>query len=324
MIRVGFIGTGNITRRHFAALAQLREQAEVVAVCDLIEDRALTAAKTLGARAYVSYYEMLAREKLDALYVCLPPDAHVDQEIAAVDRGIHLFVEKPLPLDPGKATYIARRVHEAGIVTAVGYHWRYWDHVRAVRLALPDQRVGLALGYFLNVLPGSPWWRVKARSGGQVIEQAIHLVDLARYLLGEVERVSAEYAVRANFDEPGHDQEDVYTVNFRFRSGAIGNLSTCSILHRRFSVGLDLVCKHRVYRIREDATEVDGPNGVERIERANDAGLAENSAFLRAIATGDRDGILSDYADALRTQRVALAASRSAETGAPVVLAEEG
>lgn len=323
MIRIGFVGTGNITKRHFTALGQLRDQAEVVGVCDVIEERATTAAQSLGARAYLSFPEMLAREKLDALYVCLPPDAHVDQELAAVERGIHLFVEKPLPLDLAKAEQIARRVAETGIVTSVGYHWRHWDHVKQVRAALPAERPGMALGYFLNALPGSPWWRIKARSGGQIVEQAIHLVDLARYLVGEVERVSAEYATRANFDEPGHAQEDVYTVNLRFRGGAIGNLSTCSILHRRFNVGLDVVCKKRVYRIREDATEVDGPAGVERIERSNDAGLAENVAFLRAIATGDRSGILSDYADALRTQRVALAANRSAETGVPITIPPE-
>lgn len=323
MIRVGFVGTGNITRRHFTALAQLRDQAEVVAVCDVIEERALAAAQPFQAKVYLSFPEMLAREKLDALYVCLPPDAHVDQEIAAIDRGIHLFVEKPLPLDLTKAEFIAQRARAAGIVTNVGYHWRHWDHIKGVRAALDGERVGLALGYFLNVLPGSPWWRVKVRSGGQVVEQAIHIVDLARYLLGDVERVSAEYAMRANFDEPGHASDDVYTVNLRFRSGAIGNLSTCSILHRRYHVGLEVVCKKRVYRIHEDATEVDGPGGIEKIERTNDAGLAENVAFLRAIATGNRSEILSDYSDALRTQQVVMAANHSAETGQPVTIPDE-
>lgn len=323
MIRVGFVGTGGITGRHFRALAQLREQAEVVAVCDVIEERARAAAEPFAAKAYLSFPQMLARERLDALYVCLPPDAHVDQELAAIDRGIHLFVEKPLPLDPTKAAYIARRVREAGVVTAVGYHWRHWEHVQAARAALAAEPVGLALGYFLNALPDSPWWRIKARSGGQIVEQAIHVVDLMRYLVGDVARVSADYAERANQDEPGHAQEDVYTVNLRFRSGAIGNLSTCSILHRRFNVGLDVLCKKRVYRVREDATEVDGPGGVERIARTNDAGLAENAAFLRAITSDDRSGILSNYADAFQTQRVVIAANRSAETGHPVEIPDE-
>ena len=109
MIRVGFVGTGNITGRHFTALGKLREQAEVVAVCDVIEERAIAAAQPFGAKVYLSFPQMLAKEQLDALYVCLPPDAHVDQELAAIDRDIHLFVEKPLPLDLTKATFIAGR-----------------------------------------------------------------------------------------------------------------------------------------------------------------------------------------------------------------------
>ncbi|HLH74854.1 MAG TPA: Gfo/Idh/MocA family oxidoreductase, partial [Chloroflexota bacterium] len=103
MIRVGFVGTGNITRRHFGALGHLRDQAEVVAVCDVIEERAIAAAQPFDAKVYLSFPEMLAHERLDALYVCLPPDAHVDQELVAIERGIHLFVEKPLPLDLAKA-----------------------------------------------------------------------------------------------------------------------------------------------------------------------------------------------------------------------------
>ena len=57
---------------------------------------------------------------------------------------------------------------------------------------------------------------------------------------GEGERVAAEYAGRGKVDEAGRDQDDVYTANLRFRSGEIGNLSTCSILHRRFNAGLEL------------------------------------------------------------------------------------
>jgi len=137
------------------------------------------------------------------------------------------------------------------IVTVVGYHWRHFSHARQLRELLTGERVGMALGYFLNVLPGSPWWRIKSRSGGQVVEQAIHIFDTSRYLLGEVERVWADYALRANYDEPGFEQEDVYTINLRFASGVVANYAVCCILHRRWHVGLDILCKHRAYRLSE-------------------------------------------------------------------------
>jgi predicted dehydrogenase len=327
LIRVGFVGTGNITRRHFGALARLRERAEVVAVCDVVEERARQAAAPFGARPYLSSYEMLSRERLDALYVCLPPDAHVDQELAAAQKGIHLFVEKPLPLDLRKAEAIARAIAASGTVSAVGYHWRYFSHARTLKERLDGERaasgrepVGMALGYFLNILPGSPWWRIGARSGGQVVEQAIHIFDTSRYLLGEAERVWADYSLRANQDEPGFDQDDVYTVNVRFRSGAVANYQICCILHRRYQVGLEVLCKGRVYRLRERELEIDDADGVQTIGLENDAGLDENVAFLDAIERGDPTRVRSDYADALRTQRLVMAANESAQRGAPVSL----
>lgn len=320
MIRVGFIGTGNITRRHFGALDKLKEQAEVVAVCDVVEERAQAAAAPFGARVYLSSYEMLNREKLDAVYICLPPDAHVDQELAAIEKGAAIFVEKPLPLDLKKAEHIAARVQASGVVSSVGYHWRHFSHSKTLRERLKGERVGMALGYFLNILPGSPWWRIGARSGGQVVEQAIHIFDTARYVLGDVEQVWASYALRANGDEPSFAQDDVYTVNLRFASGVVGNVQVCCILHRRYNVGLEVLCKNRVYRLKERELEVDDADGVTTIALENDPGLDENVAFLRAIATGDRSAVLSDYADAIKTQRLVMAANRSAETNQAVRL----
>jgi predicted dehydrogenase len=319
LIRVGFVGTGGITRRHFGALDKLRDQAEVVAVCDVVEERAQAAAAPFGAKAYLSSYEMLSREKLDALYVCLPPDAHVDQELAAAAKGIHLFVEKPLPLDIKKAEAISRAAEANGIVATVGYQWRHFSHAKHLKQSLEGERVGMALGYFLNILPGSPWWRVRSRSGGQVVEQAIHIFDTSRYFLGEAETVWASYSQRANLDEPGFDQDDVYTVNIRFRSGVVANYAVCCILHRRYQVGLEVLCKNRVYRLRERELEIDDADGVRTVALENDAGFDENVAFLKAIR-GDRSELLSDYADALATQHLVMAANESAERGEPVRL----
>lgn len=320
MIRVGFVGTGNISRRHFNALAHLREQAEVVAVCDVIEARARAAAEPWGAKVHLSFPEMIAREKLDALYICLPPDAHVDQELTAIERGIHFFVEKPLPLDLAKARLIARRAEASGLVTTVGYQWRHLSHVERLRQALASERIGMALGYFVSALPDAAWWRVKARSGGQIVEQAIHMFDTSRYLLGEVEQVWADYALRVNQDEPGFDQEDVYTVNLRFQSGVIAAYAVSCILHRRYRVGLEIHCQRRAYRLSERELEVDDAEGIRTIALENDAGFAENAAFIGAIQNGDRSGIRSDYTDALKTQEVVLAANQSAEIGQPIHL----
>jgi predicted dehydrogenase len=321
LIKVGFVGAGNISRRPIAALGKLRDRAEIVAVCDTVAERAGEAAVATGAKPYASFHEMVARERIDALYVCLPPDAHVDQELIAINRGIHLFVEKPLTLDFALAEQVAARARAVGIVTAVGYHWRHFSQTLELKRRLQAERVGMAVGSFLNLLPGSPWWRVKARSGGQVVEQAIHLFDTSRYLLGEVEQVWASYALRANHDEPGFAQDDVYTVNLRFRSGVVANYQVCCILHRRYRVGLELLCKDRVYRLTETALDIDDASGEHTVAIENDPGLDENAAFLDAIEQGERAPALCDYGDALETQRLVMAANQSAETNQPVRVA---
>jgi predicted dehydrogenase len=139
----------------------------------------------------------------------------------------------------------------------VGFHWRYFSHAQHLRRALAGERVGMLLGSWLSSLPDKAWWRIKARSGGQVVEQAIHIFDLSRYLLGEVEQVWAEYALRAHYDEPGFRQEDVYTIHLRFASGVPATFNVCCILHRRYRVGLEVLCKNRVYRLHERALEID-------------------------------------------------------------------
>jgi hypothetical protein len=92
------------------------------------------------------------------------------------------------------------------------------------------------------------------------------------------------------------------------------------MLHRRVNVGLELVCHKRFYRLTERQLEIDDADGTRTVAIENDFAYDENAGFLRAITTGDRSGVLSDYDDALETQRLVLAANRSAETGEAVRL----
>jgi predicted dehydrogenase len=133
--------------------------------------------------------------------------------------------------------------------------------------------------------------------------------------LGEVEQVWAEYALRAHYDEPGFRQEDVYTIHLRFASGVPATFNVCCILHRRYRVGLEVLCKNRAYRLHERALEIDDADGTRSIPLENEPGFDENAAFIRAVKTGDCSGILSDYADALSTHRLVLTANEATRAG---------
>src|SRR5215211_1154817 len=116
--RIGFIGAGIIANRHLGNLLGFDDVA-VVAVADVAAERAASLAARCGGQPYGDYQEMLARERLDALYVCVPPFAHGAPELAAVEHGLPFFVEKPLAVDLATAETIADGVAARGLVTGV-------------------------------------------------------------------------------------------------------------------------------------------------------------------------------------------------------------
>ena len=188
--RVGFTGAGFIASRHLGNLLGFDDVA-VVAVADPQLDRAREAAARVGGRAYADWADLLDREQLDALYICVPPAVHGAPELAAAERELPFFVEKPIAADLETAETIAREVSARRLVTAVGYHWRYLDTTERARELLSANPARLALGYWLDVTPPPTWWVREAQSGGQLVEQTTHLFDLARLLMGEVTRLYA-------------------------------------------------------------------------------------------------------------------------------------
>ena len=109
MLNLGFIGTGWIVGSHLRAIAQCPD-ARVVAFCNPHLAKAEAIAKENNAKAYADYRQMLDGEKLDAVYICLPPFAHQGQEEELVRRGIPFLVEKPLGLDMERQENVGRMV----------------------------------------------------------------------------------------------------------------------------------------------------------------------------------------------------------------------
>ena len=138
-VRIGFIGAGLIANRHLGDLLGFHD-VRVVAVADLEPERAAGLAERCGGTAYAEFEEMLDREHLDGVYICVPPFAHGQPEAAVLDRGLPFFVEKPLGADLATAETIAARVAAESIVTATGYHWRYLDITERAQALLAEKR----------------------------------------------------------------------------------------------------------------------------------------------------------------------------------------
>jgi len=321
MLKVGFVGCGWANQVHMGNLSKM-EGVSLVAFHDLDHKKAIALAQQYGGQAFSGdAASMLATASLDALYVAVPPSAHGIEARAAL-QGTHLFIEKPVALSLEAACEIAKAADKAGVVTSVGYHFRYLAATRKAREILADRRVGMALGYWMGGMPQVGWWRQKALSGGQAVEQTTHIFDLARWLVGEIEEVSAFHAARALQGVPDFDIWDVGSVGLKFENGAVGTIHSTCLLEQGYRVGLDVFCKDFILSLNGNGLSLSQPGKKKELTFSNDPYFDEDRAFIDAIKSGRREGVLSDYQDGVKTLAATLAANRSAEAGRPVRIAE--
>ena len=114
-VKVGFVGTGGIANGHLRNLAEMKN-VHIAALCDVDEARVNAAVETYGGQPYTDYREMFDGADLDAVYFCLPPFAHSDAEIVAAERGLHLFVQKPVVLELETGIRILEAVKQSGVI----------------------------------------------------------------------------------------------------------------------------------------------------------------------------------------------------------------
>jgi len=317
VINIGFVGCGGIANAHMRRLAQVPE-AKIVALYDVLPKKAEEAAKATGAKAYPSLQEMLDGEKLDAIYVCVPPFAH-GFEPELVERGIDLFVEKPIALTMDIAQSIEKAIERSGVLCSVGYMWRYLDTTSIAKgIVAENGPVGMVEGLYIDPywFPPGHWWIDKTKSGGQVIEQSTHVFDLARYLVGEVSRVYGELDTLLLTDVPGFRTEDVSLVTLRFGNGAIGVvLSTCASRRTFTGTSLKIIAKDVVleHGCHSGTLKIYYDKEVKELKPGVDAYLEEDKVFINAVATGDGSPIKSPYSDAVKTLEVTIAANEASK-----------
>jgi predicted dehydrogenase len=316
VVSIGFVGSGGIAGTHVNRLRKIPE-AKMVAFCDVDAKRSKEVASSVqGAKAYSDVSEMLKAEKLDAVYVCVPPFAHGFEPLIA-ERGLNLFIEKPVALTLDLARRIDAAITKAGVINGVGYMWRYLDTTALAIKALKENGpIGMVTGQYHDPywFPPGHWWIDKAKGGGQVIEQSTHVFDLARYVAGDVSRVYAELDTLLLKDVPGLSVEDVSIVCLKFKSGAIGVVtSTCASRNTFTGSALRFLAKNVVAELGGHAghAKLYWTDKIEEIRSKVDPYLEEDKVFVQAVKTGNADKIRSPYSDALKTLEVTVLANRS-------------
>ncbi|MCC6446582.1 MAG: Gfo/Idh/MocA family oxidoreductase [Armatimonadetes bacterium] len=326
-LKVGFIGSGGMAKAHVGPVKAVGD-VEVAAFCDVALSHAEAMAKEHGGQAFSTPKEMFEAVKLDVAYILLPPFAHGDAEFAAIENGVPFFVEKPIGNDLALSREIARKAAEKNLITCAGYMNRYRESINRAREMLQEDPAVLAYGGWIGGSPGpassefiGSWWAIKAKSGGQIVEQCTHTFDVVRYLCGEGEEVFAHAAVGFNPRVPGYDIDDASTVNIKLKNGGVVNLMSCCASNAGGGVTLTVHAKQSTFLFSgwEHSVEIRQKDKEPvRIAGEGDIFAVEDKVFLEAVRSGDASGIRSPYSDAVKTLEWTLAANRSIETGQPV------
>lgn len=320
-VNVGFIGCGGNARGHMNNFMNTKG-AKVVAVCDVVEDRVKQAGEQTGAEAYTDMNKMLERDDLSAVCISIPVHAHGAPELATIKRGLPFLVEKPVARDLGTAKKVLAAVKRKKLITCVGYQLRYAGGTVAAKKLLKGQTIALVVGqYWSGTGRGDPkaWIRQYQKSGGQILEQATHAIDMMRYLCGDVASV---YTCRARRELKEIDCPDVHSVSMAFKSGAVGALTATWAYDPRDWSHANIVSvtyADKLLRWLGGAKAIVSGGGADPEEHVR-AGKTIEEAFVKAVRTGNDSGILSPYSDAVKSLEVSLAINQSGETGKVVKL----
>ncbi|KAF2165830.1 hypothetical protein M409DRAFT_24117 [Zasmidium cellare ATCC 36951] len=225
ILTIAVIGTGLIGPRH-AQSVQSNPDARLLCVVDPRLE-AKEVAEAFGVPLFESIKQMVAEgHRPDAAIVCTPNSTHVAVSLELFKEGIHVLVEKPISIDIASGKQLITAAEEAGRHLLVGHHRRFNPYVTATKNALLEGAVGRPIavsGLWATYKPGSYFapptaWRAEASSGGPILINLIHEVDILQYLLGPISRVHAEKTL----SQRGHPAEEGAAILLRFASGAVG------------------------------------------------------------------------------------------------------
>jgi len=224
-IGVGIIGCGAIGGVHAENFFK-QQNSRLVAVADVLEERSRELATRFGVEAYADYRQLLRREDIQAVAICLPHNLHAQVTVEAARAGKHILCEKPIATNLKDADQMIAAAHDAGVKLGIVYNLRFDEVIQKSRKALDESKLGkLIAGDVLvkNFRSDDYYtgWRTKwdTQGGGVVITQAIHWIDIFQWFFGPVDSL---YGI---IDTLTHniEVEDVAASVIRFKNGAIGS-----------------------------------------------------------------------------------------------------
>lgn len=336
-IKVAIIGCGTIGEYHAEHLLMMND-VEVVAVADLIEEKAVKFQGMFeGSQRFKNHLEILENVEslsLDAVYICIPPYAHDEvTEIGFIEKGLALYIEKPMALDMKLADKVRSKIYQHNAITTVGFQLRYLSFLDDAKEFVAKYNPMTIYANRIGGLPGVPWFNIQSMSGGQLVEQNIHTIDMLRYIFGDVKRV---YGVANNtyIDMDNYDIDDNSVCLITFKSGVTVTVNTgCYMPPATPTEGLDLHLDkstpapdyNHIMMISDKAVAQcnyfssfkvwENTGKSYNYSDSSDCGVSADRTFIDAVRAGDPTMVKSPYRDAYKTLQTVLAVNESFKTG---------
>ena len=261
--KVALVGCGSISQNHLAALKEI-PYVKVVALCDKIPERALAMRERFvpEARIYESFDELLKSEKLDAIHIATPHFLHAPMAIAALERNINVFLEKPMCISREEISALIEAEKRSSARVCVSFQNRFLDIYRLAKKYAEADGVKSAYGtviwerneqYYL----GTDWRGRKATEGGGVlINQAIHTLDMLTFILGKPKYI---WATTANHHlKEKIDVEDSAEGLIEFENGKTANFYATTSFRFADKTTLYIKTENHEIQINGNQIYVDG------------------------------------------------------------------
>ena len=241
-IRVGMIGTSwYADSLHLPSLTS-HPQATVTAICGRNQERAGELARKFNIpNVYSDYRDLVGSGQVDTVVIATPDDLHHPMTLAAVDAGLHVVCEKPLALSAADAREMAVRADAAGVKHMTFFTLRWFQHTQFVKALVEEGQVGRTSHCQISYVHGNARdphyrWRLDGeRANGILGDLGSHLIDLARWLNGDIVRVAAHlgnYVQRYHADgRPVVPSNDAALLNVEFANGSQGVIHTSAVAY---------------------------------------------------------------------------------------------
>ena len=205
-LKIGIIGTGSIGNAHMEGFAECKDLGKIHAICDLTPARLNEMGEKFGVpaeRRYSDYKEMIAKEKLDCVSVCTWNCYHFEIAAACMEAGIPTLCEKPMTIDIDDARKLRDLARKTGVKNMVAFSHRFGPHNIAVKQLLDNNAIGQPFMIRIRFAHGGPypgwaqsdWFYDPKRAGyGALMDMGIHALDLMKFFIGDIEKVTAMMA----------------------------------------------------------------------------------------------------------------------------------